>query len=95
MGSFRFFKKIAEQVELEFFLLEWTMISNNIPHYVPMCVVQDGQKCEQNLLLWNHFAIQPNLCIWVKVFNTTFNNISVINLYHGCQFNWWRKPEYL
>ena len=27
----------------------------------------------------------------VKVFNTTFNNISVIS---WCQFYWWRKPEY-
>ena len=26
------------------------------------------------------------------VFNATFNNISVI--YRGCQFYWWRKPEY-
>ena len=26
------------------------------------------------------------------VFNVTFNNISV-QLYRGCQFYWWRKPE--
>jgi hypothetical protein len=25
------------------------------------------------------------------VFNATFNNIQ---LYHGSQFYWWRKPEY-
>ena len=28
----------------------------------------------------------------VMVFNAPFNNISVI--YRGCQFYWWRKPEY-
>ena len=27
------------------------------------------------------------------MFSATFNNISV-NLYSGCQFYWWRKPEY-
>ena len=30
---------------------------------------------------------------WFMVFNITFNNISVIS--YGCQFYWWRKPEYL
>ena len=29
--------------------------------------------------------------VWFKVFNATFNNVSVI--YRGCQFYWWRKPE--
>ena len=31
------------------------------------------------------------------VFNATFNNIYIIYimLYHGSQFHWWRKQEYL
>ena len=28
----------------------------------------------------------------LMLFNAIFNNISV-NLYHGSQFYWWRKPE--
>ena len=31
--------------------------------------------------------------VCLMVFNTIFNNISVINLYRGSQFYWWRKPE--
>ena len=30
--------------------------------------------------------------VWFVVFKATFNYIS--QLYRGCQFYWWRKPEY-
>jgi len=33
--------------------------------------------------------------LWCLMFNVTFNNISVISVYPGGQFYWWRKPEYL
>jgi len=28
------------------------------------------------------------------VFNATFNNTGVCQLYHGRHFYWWRKPKY-
>jgi len=31
--------------------------------------------------------------VCLMVFNATFNNISVTNVYRGSQFYWWRKPE--
>ena len=31
--------------------------------------------------------------VWFMVLNDTFNSISV--MYHGSQFYWWKKPEYL
>ena len=40
-------------------------------------------------ILLNLFA---KMRVRVRVFNATFNNISV---YRGAQFYWWRKPEYL
>ena len=35
--------------------------------------------------------LKSNYRVRVMVFNATFNNI----LYHGSQFYWWRKPEYI
>jgi hypothetical protein len=35
---------------------------------------------------------QDKNMVRVRVFNATFNNISV---YRGGQFYWWKKPEYL
>ena len=38
-------------------------------------------------------ALLPNYWVMVRVFNATFNNVSV-KLYCGIQFYWWRTPEY-
>jgi hypothetical protein len=46
----------------------------------------------RNLLELNIHLKMFLILIRFMVFNTTFNNISVISWH---QFYWWRKPEYL
>jgi hypothetical protein len=40
----------------------------------------------------NHYS--KGVRVRVLVFNATFNNISVTNVYRGSKFYLWKKPEY-
>jgi hypothetical protein len=45
------------------------------------------------LIKYSQLLFLSFIAIWFMVFNAT-SIIFQLQVYHGCQFNWWMKPEY-